>query len=314
MDAVTLALASKVNNKIIQEKVIDNFDAVAADEIIAVNNEIEKLNNALEDAKDVLSAEIASIYNSNLAILDANVNDVYEDINIKVDDILESLPDDLSTTLAAVGNSLESRAGAIKCEAEGHGEISVKDSSNNYLRGLRIFGRTDVTIALNQPKSELSFIGEKGLIYIQLINSKGNYQLLTFPLAEPLCGVRVSSGGNYIDNSGQQWIADEINFEKGVLIKRTALIESYNGETITTPYISDSELSPGARVVYVIDPIEIPLSPTIIYSFNQLKTYYPTTTIVNDESADMVVKYNADTKTYIQNKIVDLSTLYLNSK
>jgi hypothetical protein len=36
-----------------------------------------------------------------------------------------------------------------------------------------------------------------------------------------ICGIPVTSGGNYTDTNGQQWIADEIDLERGVLIKRT---------------------------------------------------------------------------------------------
>ena len=36
-----------------------------------------------------------------------------------------------------------------------------------------------------------------------------------------ICGIPVTSGGNYTDQNGQQWICDEIDFERGVLIKRT---------------------------------------------------------------------------------------------
>ena len=64
-----------------------------------------------------------------------------------------------------------------------------------------------------------------------------------------LCGIPVSSGGNYTDENGQRWICDEIDYERGVLIKRTGLGDlgtlnytmylSYNAASIggiTKPY------------------------------------------------------------------------------
>lgn len=497
MDAVTLALASKVNNKIIQEKVIDNFDAIAADEIIAVNNEIEKLNNALEDEKDVLSTELADNYNANLAILDANVNGAYEDINIGVDDVLESLPNELSTTLAAVGNSLESRAGAIKCESEGE-SIVIKDGSDDYLKGLKVFGKTlqNGVPSIDNPV-DLENIGNKGTVDVvfygkNLFKSKGknivpsvsngqdintvqgisseyikvdtkksyvlsfengtvrywfgydkekNFlgyrsgtnsseqlfrwfpdtayiriridgpdvtnpqvevgttpttfepfkepQTLTLKTPNGLPGVPVASGGNYTDNDGQQWICDEIDLERGVYVQRIAyhtysggederwgIVGSYtpavyqenvlskdvyavatsvvignvicnrlektsssllytekgvNGIAISNAggvirvrpdieadsvesFLKWMSVNPITVVTQLATPIEKPLSPSLIYPFSQVKTNYLTTTITNDESAYIAVKYNADTKIYIQNKIVDLSNLYLNSK
>lgn len=35
-----------------------------------------------------------------------------------------------------------------------------------------------------------------------------------------LCGIPVSSGGNYTDANGQQWICDEVDFDKGKYIQR----------------------------------------------------------------------------------------------
>lgn len=37
---------------------------------------------------------------------------------------------------------------------------------------------------------------------------------------QTLCGIPVASGGNYIDDNGQQWICDEVDLERGVLLKR----------------------------------------------------------------------------------------------
>ena len=49
------------------------------------------------------------------------------------------------------------------------------------------------------------------------------YKEKTFALSTPdgLPGIPVTSGGNYTDASGPQWICDEIDFERGVRIKRT---------------------------------------------------------------------------------------------
>lgn len=37
-----------------------------------------------------------------------------------------------------------------------------------------------------------------------------------------LTGIPVSSGGNYTDSDGQQWICDEVDFERGVYVKRVS--------------------------------------------------------------------------------------------
>lgn len=45
-------------------------------------------------------------------------------------------------------------------------------------------------------------------------------QSLTLQTLNGLPGIPVSSGGNYTDTNGQQWVCDEINLERGVRVKR----------------------------------------------------------------------------------------------
>lgn len=45
-------------------------------------------------------------------------------------------------------------------------------------------------------------------------------QKLIVPTPNGLPGIPVSSGGNYTDEKGQQWVADEVDFKKGVYVQR----------------------------------------------------------------------------------------------
>ena len=56
----------------------------------------------------------------------------------------------------------------------------------------------------------------------------------------------------------------------------------------------------------VATPIETALSETEIAAYRALHSNYPNTTVLNDSGAHMVVKYAADTKLYIDNKIAAL--------
>ena len=111
-----------------------------------------------------------------------------------------------------------------------------------------------------------------------------------------LAGLKVSSGGNYTDASGQQWICDEIvRNERGTgkRIQRIGIIESYASETINTAYMSTTgQLTEGATVLYVLDDvIETDLSAEEIAALSALHTYSPTTTISNDAGCDMTAAY-----------------------
>lgn len=49
-------------------------------------------------------------------------------------------------------------------------------------------------------------------------------QLLTLPTPNGLPGIPVTSGGNYTDQNGQQWICDEVDLERGVKVQRITTI------------------------------------------------------------------------------------------
>lgn len=50
-------------------------------------------------------------------------------------------------------------------------------------------------------------------------------QLLTLPTPTGLPGIPVASGGNYTDPSGQQWICDEVDLERGVKVQRVGKVQ-----------------------------------------------------------------------------------------
>ena len=50
-------------------------------------------------------------------------------------------------------------------------------------------------------------------------------QLLTLPTPTGLPGIPITSGGNYTDPSGQQWVCDEIDLERGVKVQRVNAVD-----------------------------------------------------------------------------------------
>lgn len=64
-----------------------------------------------------------------------------------------------------------------------------------------------------------------------------NPQTLTLSTPNGLPGIPVSSGGNYTDEQGQQWICDEVNLERGVYVQNTVSVQvnTKNGK-IDEPY------------------------------------------------------------------------------
>ena len=118
--------------------------------------------------------------------------------------------------------------------------ITVSDASNFNLTGLRIFGRTtqDGTPTPDTPV-ELVSAGDSGSI---TVNVTGDNDANSMTIATPngLPGIPVSSGGNYTDANGQQWICDEIDFSRGVYVQRigklknhTNLVKTYSNKVGT---------------------------------------------------------------------------------
>lgn len=114
----------------------------------------------------------------------------------------------------------------------------------------------------------------------------------TFTINTPngLCGIPVDNGGNYTDSTGQQWICDEVDFERGVYVQRVEKITSYNNEQLSTKYMSTTgKLTTGASVIYILaTPIETPLTAAEIAAYKAIKSYPHYTRI--ESAAELRVK------------------------
>lgn len=133
-------------------------------------------------------------------------------------------------------------------------------------------------------------------VTLYVVSDECEINTASIETALPLCGIPVSSGGNYTDSNGQRWICDELIYNadgSGKISKHTAKIDSYNGETISGVYISTTgSLTTGATVIYQINsPQEIQLTAAEMTAFRQLKTFNGVTSISNNSGAEMSVKY-----------------------
>lgn len=102
--------------------------------------------------------------------------------------------------------------------------INITDASKRGFRGLNIYGKTtqNGTPTPDTPV-DLVNIGNAGSI---TVNVTGNDDAKSLTVATPngLPGIPVTSGGNYTDASGQQWICDEIDLSRGIYVKRINIV------------------------------------------------------------------------------------------
>lgn len=210
-------------------------------------------------------------------------------------------------------------------------------AANDYL--------PSILIKLNGAKIQLE-IGAEATAYEPYKPA----QKLIIPTPNGLPGIPVSSGGNYTDEKGQQWVCDEVDFKKGVYVQRIAKYISSGGENLVAPSTRDGvdqyiisvksgvdknfinfgisnkfkcknmfeantftvtdlfiyfrfaentqtpetirEILNGCEFWYVLaTPIETHLSSADLAVYSALRTYSPTTTVINDAGAGMSVGY-----------------------
>lgn len=107
-------------------------------------------------------------------------------------------------------------------------------------------------------------------------------QLLTLPTPGGLPGIPVASGGSYTDSTGQQWMCDEVDLERGVRVQRVdkAAFDS------TKPLAEQNAI--------LATPIETPLTPDEIAAYKALTTYGPDTVVQAGDGAGIKLEYQRD--------------------
>lgn len=114
-------------------------------------------------------------------------------------------------------------------------------------------------------------------------------QLLTLPTPNGLPGIPVTSGGNYTDQNGQQWICDEVDLERGVRVQRID----------KTAFDSTKTLAEQNAILAT--PIETPLTPAEIAAYKALAAYGPDTVVQAGDGAGVKLDYQRDVNIAIKN-------------
>lgn len=107
-------------------------------------------------------------------------------------------------------------------------------------------------------------------------------QLLTLPTLTGLPGIPVTSGGNYTDPQGQQWVCDEVDLERGVKVQR-----------IDKAALDYTKLLAEQNAI-LATPIETPLTPAEIAAYKALTAYGPDTVVQASDGAGLKLDYQRD--------------------
>lgn len=117
-------------------------------------------------------------------------------------------------------NTLSARANVLSGSVSG-ASITATDSFAAPFVGLRVCGKStqDGTPLPDAPVPIVS-AGDGGTVVVTVSNGANESQTLTLQTPNALPGIPVTSGGNYTDENGQQWVCDEVDLARGVYLHR----------------------------------------------------------------------------------------------
>lgn len=114
--------------------------------------------------------------------------------------------------------------------------VSTSDAFSAPLCGLTVYGKStqDGTPSPDNPVPIVS-AGDGGTITVTIGDGADERQTITLQTPNGLPGIPVTSGGNYTDPQGQQWVCDEIDLARGVRVQRIAsfVIDAKNASHIS---------------------------------------------------------------------------------
>lgn len=122
-------------------------------------------------------------------------------------------------------NTLSARANVLSGSVSG-ASITATDSFAAPLVGLRVCGKStqDGTPLPDAPVPIVS-AGDGGTVVVTVSDGANESQTLTLQTPNALPGIPVTSGGNYTDENGQQWVCDEVDLARGVRVQRITKIK-----------------------------------------------------------------------------------------
>ena len=132
---------------------------------------------------------------------------------------------DAIRAVANTANTLSARANVLSGSVSG-ASITATDSFAAPFVGLRVCGKStqDGTPLPTAPVPIIS-AGDGGTVVVTVSDGANKSQTLTLQTPNALPGIPVTSGGNYTDENGQQWVCDEVDLARGVRVQRITKIK-----------------------------------------------------------------------------------------
>ena len=159
-------------------------------------------------------------------------------------------------------------------------------SLNRLLMGMAVSSGNDASMAVAER------VGGSGRAFVKMMNNKARQigmSSSTFKTPNGLPGIPVTSGGNYTDPQGQQWMCDEVDLERGVWVHRVDKTCFDNTKTLAE------------QNAILATPVETPLTPAELTAYKALTTYAPNTVVQAADGAGVKLDYQKDVNIAIKN-------------
>lgn len=201
---------NSVNGKTLGKTVPENAvftDTVYNDTEIrnCLSNKVDKVNGKSLSSND-LTDDLKSSYDSAAASKHSHEN--------------KAVLDEISLDKIAIWDSNSESTKTVV----GTSPYIIANTVNYPIVELHLYGRSIQNgVPSRENPVEIISLENNGKIKISSNNGAGISNSAQFATALPLCGIPVSSGGNYTDQNGQQWVCDELIYcadGTGKVIKR----------------------------------------------------------------------------------------------
>lgn len=192
-----------------------------------------------------------------------------------------------ATSAGNAGQSAQAAAGSLRELKEGIASGEFKGEPGND-------GKSPVvTVTDIENGHRVSITDKDGTKTIDVLNGQtgktGATPVLTIGTVSSgdkpptgLPGIPVTSGGNYTDQSGQQWVCDEVDLKRGVKVQMVDKAAFDNTKTLAE------------QNAILATPIETPLTPAEIAAYKALTAYGPDTVVQAGDGAGIRLGYQRD--------------------
>ena len=117
----------------------------------------------------------------------------------------------------ANGKSVSASGNPVTCE---------NALAGKPLGALHVYGKSTQN-GVPTPTAPVPIVsaGDGGMVTVTVSDGANESQTLTLQTPNALPGIPVTSGGNYTDEDGQQWVCDEVDLARGVHVQRVTKIK-----------------------------------------------------------------------------------------